>query len=129
MGALRDPVTGHVVIPQLFHYTCDHGRDAILADGGMLRPGFDGFVWMTDLDVPYRVALGLTSQILSCDRTAHRFELVMPEWNDTPPWPAVPWMELRKMRGFKLMAYVLEAAGTMPRHWFVSSRPVLAVAS
>ena len=64
---------------RLYHYTCDHGRAGIERDG-FVKPGLDGLVWLTDLlDVKRRSktrqALGLTSNILNCDRFVHVFEV------------------------------------------------------
>jgi hypothetical protein len=76
----------------LYHYTCDHGR-AELGDSGKLIPPtalippsaisrhpkwqqtlFD-LIWLTDLDVPLREALGLTSNTVTCDRTQFRYRV------------------------------------------------------
>lgn len=104
----------------LYHYTCDHGADGIRREG-VIRPNRHvilgvGVVWLTDLDVPYREALGLTSHILSCDRTAHRLEVVC-------PW-AVWWP--RYARGLPSSARwaVESAAGMAPVHWWVATEPV-----
>lgn len=122
----------------LWHYTCDHGHEQIeraapahVVPAAALSPqihhGPSILAWFTDLDSPIRDALGLTSQILSCDRTAHRYRV-------TDGYSIVPWVEVRRLW---LWADELESApGAMPRHWFVASvpvpvvyDPVLAVAS
>jgi len=129
VGVLMDARQAYEKL-RLFHYTCDDGLRAILKDNSTLRPGSDGFLWLTDLEFPVRDALGLTSHSLNCDRTSHRFEVVLPGWDKTPPWPVVPWMELRRMVAFAPLAAMLEAApGAMPRHWWVASRPLPSILS
>jgi hypothetical protein len=102
---------------KLYHYTCeDHGRPGIERDG-YLRPNIhpllgEALVWATDLDEPFREALGLTSHSLSCDRTACRYEV--------QPWSFVPWHRYAR-RLYVEQREALEIPGTMPRHWWVSS--------
>lgn len=98
----------------LYHYTCDHQAPSIAQDG-VLKPGIDGLVWLTDLDAPPRLALGLTSYTLSCDRMANRFTV-------TQSADTVWWMRYRKLRP-DLVAKEL-CDGVMPMHWWVSERPV-----
>jgi hypothetical protein len=100
----------------LYHYTCSHAYPLIQKDG-LLRPGPDGLVWLTDIAPPApRLALGLTSYMLKCDRLAHVFVV---EEVDSVVW----WMEFRK----QCPAWLLEketCPGVMPMHWFVSTEPV-----
>lgn len=110
--------------PVLFHYTCDDRFPMILADG-QLVPGPDGMVWLTDLTVPIRLALGLTSRTLSCDRTAHRVSV------DTEGQPILWWPNARRsMLATSTIddAYTLtrleRAEGARPSHWWVSVVPV-----
>jgi hypothetical protein len=62
---------------RLYHYCCSHSLEGIRKDG-FLRPwrqvalGDVPLVWLTDLEVPDRKALGLTSDLLDCDRLEHR---------------------------------------------------------
>lgn len=102
----------------LYHFTCDHGHAQITerlipaswqdnrADNGPGR-----LVWMTDLAVPNRDALGLTSHILSCDRTAHRYRV-------TSEVDIVPWLKVR--RAYRWAEELESAEGARPAHWFVS---------
>ena len=104
----------------LFHYTCDHGAEGIRRSG-VLRPNPQALlprplVWLTDLAEPHRDALGLTSLILSCDRTAHRFRvdttaaMWWPHYARTVP----PWAR-EALDG---------EPGAMPAHWWVVDVPV-----
>ena len=108
--------------PTLYHYTCDHSHAQI--DGELLsalaqHPHEDRFmlsgphqlVWMTDLAHPNRDALGLTSHILACDRTVHRYRV-------TDPSKVVPWVKVR--RAYRWAEELESADGARPRHWWVS---------
>lgn len=75
----------------LFHYTCDHGRDAIGTEGFIAPPRIHSpevaerypeelawladVVWLTNQPHPDPIALGLTSEILDCDRTRWRYRV------------------------------------------------------
>lgn len=101
----------------LYHYTChDHGEIGI-RESGLIKPGRDGLVWMTDLDVPVREALGLTSYSLRCDRTAVRFEV-------TDNGYTQPWVRARRGLDPRFVADLEAAPGIMLMHWWVSGRPV-----
>lgn len=103
---------------RLFHYTCDHWNREITRCG-YLKPGLDGLVWMTDLEPPApRLALGLTSYSLNCDRLQHAFEV---EQSPTVQW----WIDYRKTHP---ELRVLELDGTLPMHWYVSESPVPVIA-
>ena len=85
---------------RLHHYTCRDMARKIINDGkivpntvqpfpgprGPIPPGIDGLavVWLTTLDRPDVHALGLTSHILSCDRTEVRFDVDVEaeSWDD-----------------------------------------------
>lgn len=106
----------------LYHYTCDHGHNLIRgtvvpADilGRYANDGPHIYAWFTDLAHPNRDALGLTSRILTCDRTRWRYRVT--DARDLIHWTHVrrdhPWSE------------VLESApGARPMHWWVSRHPV-----
>lgn len=102
----------------LWHYTCDHGRalitDTLITTAKQIGKPCNGpgdLVWMTDLASPAREPLGLTSNILSCDRTLHRFRVIDAR-------QVVPWV---KVRGAYRWAVELEwAPGARPMHWYVS---------
>ena len=109
-------------LPRLYHFTCDHGAEGIRESGDIQIhrapfPRAPAVLWLTDLDVPNRDGLGLTSRILTCDRTAHRFEVKHPHgvfhWNEA------------KLKYFpREQIEALEAApGAMPMHWWVSGLP------
>lgn len=114
----------------LYHYTCDHGRDGI-GDQGELWPAWDLteapderarvptgiYVWLTDLTAPIPDALGLTSNWATCDRTQHRYRVV--DERDCERWTSV-------RRTFPdLWRHALEnAPGARPAHWWVSRHPV-----
>lgn len=124
----------------LYHYTCEHVAARIGARGvicpPVLIPGKDGvrmrraldndppalalmylLAWFTDLDYPYRDALGLSSHFIDCDRTTHRYRVT--DAHNVTPWlahrPTVnPWVRQQ-----------LEASyGALPAHWYVATEPV-----
>jgi hypothetical protein len=101
---------------KLFHFTCNERAAMILRDHNTLRPGALGLLWLTDLDVPYREPLGLTSHSLSCDRTQNRFEVT--DLDDV-----VPWLNLRRELNRDWVAALESAPGVMPAHWYVSITP------
>lgn len=97
----------------LYHYTCDHMAAKIAAQG-VLKPGADGLVWLTDLHPAPRLALGLTSYSLDCDRMANVFAVDA----DNAVW----WMRYRKDRPDLRTKELCE--GVLPMHWWVSEQPV-----
>lgn len=104
----------------LFHYTCEHGYRS-MGDGIVtLRvKGASGLIWATDLDVPFRDALGLTSNILNCDRTQHRYLIADAE-------RFRPWHEYAHDKPSWFRDPLEQAPGAMPMHWWVSERPAIA---
>jgi hypothetical protein len=110
---LGEPLT------ELYHYTC-HERHMLIGDEGWLKPSPTTLLlWATDLDVPMREALGLTSQVLECDRGEYRYKIV-----DTEKF--VPWMAVRKNFRPEFVETLEHVDGVMPRHWWVAARPALA---
>ena len=102
----------------LYHFTCDHGRQAI-GKAGLIRPNRRAMVpvaWFTDLPDPDAVELGLTSIILSCDRLAHRYRV-------TDASNVVPWSEFGNVHP-GIRAALESSPGAQPDHWFVASKPV-----
>lgn len=106
----------------LYHYTCDHGHSLI--DGVVIPATFQTqdalggpgeYAWFTDLSVPIRDALGLTSTILDCDRTAHRYRVLDAEC-------IRPWREARRV--YRWGVDLEQAPGARPAHWYVSTEPV-----
>jgi hypothetical protein len=106
----------------LFHFTCDHGAEGIRESGVIQihRAPFElapAVLWLTDLEVPNRNGLGLTSKILSCDRTAHRFEVKNPR-------AVFHWNEAKRLYFPREQVEALESTpGAMPMHWYVSGIP------
>lgn len=122
--------------PTFWHYTCAHGRQGIgtlgvLRSPGVLkpearRPGLSederlmlALIWVTDLPVPDIEGLGLTKQILSCERWTHRYRI-------TNHRPIMPFADMQYR--FSLDAQMdLLTGDAKPEHWFVSWKPLPAV--
>ena len=115
----------------LYHFTCSH-RVQQIRDEGMVVPGhhligddglrttaipWAGFAWFTDLAVPARLPLGLTSDLLICDRTEYRFRALAGS-------SLVPWMTVRRSHPWRVF---LESAGARPANWYVSPEAVAVV--
>ena len=112
----------------LYHWTCSHGFAAI-GPIGVLRPtpqiampGCPLLVWMTDMEVADRQALGLQSEVLlKCDRTEHRY--LVTDQSKCVRW--ADWqLRIRLPRDF-LSQFTF---GRKPMHWWVSEAPVPVVA-
>jgi hypothetical protein len=77
-------------------------------------------VWLTDLAVADRLALGLTSLTLSCDRTAYRFEVA--DVNEV----AEPWVKWAHRH--RIPSAVRDGLdgnpGAQPLRWWVAEQPV-----
>jgi hypothetical protein len=118
----------------LYHYTCHHARSALGLEGDLLpirllvTPGAPlrnsewraDLVWLTDLGLPIRDALGLTRLIVKCDRTAYRYRV-------TDEADAVPWTTERRQflaENREQVAELERAPGARPAHWFVARKPV-----
>lgn len=104
----------------LYHFTCDDGargvrRDRCLRPNPNTQPGLPPVVWLTDLDVPDRAALGLTSNVLGCDRT---------RWRVTVDCDAEPWPVFARGLSFASRRGLEFAAGALPMHWWVTRGPV-----
>lgn len=99
-----------------YHYTCSHQVEQIRASG-VLRPwpqpvlGGIELIWLTDMDVPKRAALGLASNTLHCDRTEHRIAVEC----DAHPW--VQWCRQLPVIQRRRLEYV---HGAMPMHWWLT---------
>ncbi len=113
---------------KLYHYTCDHRVGGIRKQRWLIPhpqtqlPGSPELIWLTDLDVPHRLALGLTSYTLSCDRMRFRVTVSAAE-HEAAHWP-------RYARGLSGAArrVVEDCDGVLPMHWWVAQVP-LAVAA
>lgn len=104
-----------------YHYTClDHGLPGIRETGQLQPHGIAAaLVWVTDLEVPVRDALGLTSHVLDCDRTEAR--VLVPAHPAIEPW----WRWRRAHPEHRAWARELEdSPGARPAHWFVSATPL-----
>ena len=112
---------------QLWHYTCDHAQLKIGAVGQLIPASsqmnlhellpLSDFVWLTDLGAPNREALGLTSRILLCDRTQHRYRV-------TEGGHAIWWMDLRRVLPWQWVDAVESTPGARPVHWWAAQDPV-----
>ncbi len=107
---------------RFFHYTCAHSAPGIEKQRwlqGREWPFWTAagpLVHLTDLDVPDRYGLGLTSNTLNCDRTEFRVTC----WTtEAEHWPKFARTLPRPVR------YELESAdGALPMHWYVCRMPV-----
>jgi hypothetical protein len=114
-------------VSDLWHFTCDHGylalgiagmcKPAVLLEPQKALPWPSNFAWFTDMAVPDRESLGLTSRLVRCDRTQYRYRVTNAEF--VRPWHEVARLMPRKVRD------ALEAEpGSRPMHWWVSVSPV-----
>ena len=115
-------------LPTLYHYTCDHGRDGIdacgyvkpgcyLSDQPSKMPWPSRFAWFTDLSVPIKGALGLTSNFTTCDRTAHRYRVLAAD-------DIEQWTDRRRALAPEQRDWLELAPGARPRHWYVTTSRV-----
>lgn len=117
----------------LYHYTDDKGHELIGDDGEIVPLGLLldkkqarylpmwgremlALVWLTDLDVPHKEALGLTSYTLDADRTAHRYRVTGGR--------SVPWLSIRRLFDPRMVNHLESATGALPAHWYVAVAPV-----
>lgn len=101
-----------------YHYCCDCSAQRIRADG-FIRPNdhaVPAVAWFTDLEDPSVTGLGLTRHLLTCDRTAHRFEVDAEH--------VLPWGRLRSAVPPLVRDRLELAPGAAPRHWYVSAHRV-----
>lgn len=114
----------------LWHYTCEHSRAALLEDpfvrpigtlpqavDAQLIPDLARFCWFTDLDEPIADALGLTMRTIQCDRTVARFAVL-------DPVGVFRWTKVRRTVNPLVRAALEAAQGAMPAHWWVADAPV-----
>jgi hypothetical protein len=117
---------------RLWHYTCSDAAP-LIEQTGILVPNArqtqlpEAVVWATDLDrdaVPeLDLALGLRGEIVHCDRTEHRFEVLDPTVFE--PWSAFARRHVRAGGLARLARELLDSTpGGFPRHWFVTTAPV-----
>lgn len=111
---------------RLWHFTCDHGHDAIGTRGLLqpnqhpMMPDLRPVVWLTSDPSPDREAVGLSSSFISCDRMAYRYRVV-------PPYDAHAWEDV-SMLAPDAVRRDLERFGD-PGSWWLCAYPVQAVLS
>jgi hypothetical protein len=104
-------------VTRLYHYTCAHAAPHITRERWLQGnphpwlPDAGPLVHLTDLDTPDRSALGLTSNILLCDRTEYRVTVSTSE--------AVHWPVFARTIPRHIRRALEEAPGAMPMHWYV----------
>jgi hypothetical protein len=126
------PVTHLPSLGPLYHYTSIESARQIDYDGYLypirtldpqaivsmpeaMQPLFD-LIWATDLPVPDRDGLGLTSHSIDVDRTTVRYRILNTSL-------LVPWGRIRRTVDARLRDGLELAAGAMPRHWWASADP------
>ena len=72
------------------------------------------------MEKPDRNALGLTSEILHCDRTSHRYRVVEDE-------ACIWWPEYASRLHRSTRKQIENADGARPKHWWVAPGPVRVV--
>ena len=106
----------------LYHFTCAH-RAPLIGGRGVLKPnpqpmlGGVALVWLTDLAVPDRDGLGLTSSLVRCDRTEFRYRAL--SHIGVQAWMISSW----RARLHSDLLADFELFG-QPLRWFVSAQPV-----
>ena len=108
----------------LYHYTCEHWA-MMIGPAGVLRPWYQpflgiGLVWLTDMAEPDREALGLTSSMLMCDRTEHRYRV-------TSAADIEPWLLFPSHAADDEFLALFESPPRQPARWFVSRHDVAVV--
>lgn len=108
---------------RLFHRTCSHRIDEILASGTLLpaKQPLLGvkLVWLTHIPWATREALALSSDTLRCDRMEHLLEV-------TQPQSVVAWNVARTALPMSAVRVLEAARGSRPEYWWVSGEPQLA---
>ncbi|WP_433460746.1 hypothetical protein [Micromonospora sp. CA-248212] len=115
---------------RLYHFTCSHAAP-LIRQGGRLRafaqPQLDGrkLIWLTDLEVPTRAQLGLTSHLLRCDRMEYRVTVEV----DADRWVSYARAAFGSAKARRRAVDLGRAPGALPMHWWVTDveAPVLLV--
>lgn len=108
----------------LYHFTCAHGHAGVERDGFLaphahvLLPELGPLVWLTEDPEPDRLAVGLSSTIITCDRMAHRYDVAPETVPDLTWWPFV------RDRCAPAVVADLERYGR-PSTWWLARSPVL----
>ena len=110
---------------RLLHYTCSHAAAKIGVDR-VLRPNplsFRHLLWLTDLESPSVLGLGLTNYMLRCNRTEFRCVV---ETENAVKW--TKWAHDNKV-DFVNRLGLDGAEGAMPLRWWVSEVeiPILSI--
>lgn len=107
---------------KLYHYTCAHSVPGIEKDRWLkgrawpFLPEAGELVHLTDLDVPDRAALQLTSYTLNCDRTEYRVTCWTTE--------AIHWPKFARTIPVDVRRELEDEPGALPMHWYVCRMPV-----
>ena len=104
----------------VYHYTCRHtakriGRRGVLVPTPQPFLGGVELVWLTDLADPDREGLGLTSNMIACDRTEVRYRVL--DASTVQAWRTY------KLRLDRSHVSALEF-GHRHGSWYVSTAPV-----
>lgn len=126
MRAVRGP---------LYHYTCSHAHE-LIGEQGLLKPANQlsdsmppwfwpaELVWLTDLKVPQRYALGLTMTLTPCDRTECRYRVAV----SRRAAGIEPWVLARRRYLHGDLPEIVDALeglqGARPGHWYIARRAV-----
>jgi len=103
----------------LFHWTCEHGADAIRRDGMVVKPHL-GLSWWTDMDKAdrhTRAACVLTSNTIKCDRMQYRCRAVSFGL-------LIPWSAYAVDADPAFVETLEQVPGADPSRWWVASEPV-----
>lgn len=111
--------------PDLWHFTCGHGRRALGKRGLLVAPLphpmlAHRLIWLTTEAAPDRERTGLTMRFQRCDRMAYRYRVLQPQ-------RCTPWLGSEYRAGASANVIEdLESFGD-PEHWWVTAVPTLAV--
>jgi len=108
----------------LYHFTCDHGFNALGEEGMLCAPVTHPFlgcsvVWLTTQAQPDRESTGLGMTYTSCDRMKYCYEVSEPE-------KCRPWLgSLERFKSPLGAVEDLERYGD-PEHWWITAEPTKA---
>jgi hypothetical protein len=121
---------------RLWHYTCADAVPLIEQVGVLVpnpaarRSGLpEPVVWATDLEpgdvTDLDLALGVRGEHVTCDRTAHRFEVLDPDVFE--PWTSYARRQVRAGLLDRTVRELLDCTpGGFPRHWWITTETVRA---
>jgi hypothetical protein len=113
------------VTTPLYHFTCDHGHDALGACGMLESPVTHPFlgcrvIWLTSEALPDRETTGLGMNYTTCDRMKYRYIVLEPE-------KCHRWLGSVERFNAPVDAVAdLECYGD-PEHWWITDRPTKAL--